>query len=190
MVASGSWVWARVQWSWTLEPLWVKTSRGPSMPRLGTGQGQGQCGLLILCYQVTEHSQLDKHAEFLCHTDLTLVSPAVSRSHGAEKDNVRTCLLFCPSGVGRQFSSKLSSLSKILSNIVLLGFVWTFCQCHTKPANSFFCGGIIFILIAQYLLSVKLLIVSTTFYQQNWLLLRRILKSLSNLFKFLLCIWL
>lgn len=53
----------------------------------------------------------------------------------------------CPSGVTRQFSSKLSSLSKILPNIVLLSFVWTFCQCHTKPANSFFCGGIIFILI-------------------------------------------
>ena len=41
MVASGFWLWARVHWSWTLEPLWVKTSRGPSMPRRGTGQGQG-----------------------------------------------------------------------------------------------------------------------------------------------------
>ena len=46
----------------------------------------------VTMWQVTQHSQLHEHAELLTHADLTLVSPAVSRPHGAEKDNVRIFL--------------------------------------------------------------------------------------------------
>ena len=144
MAASGSRAWASVHWSWTLEPLWVNTASGPSMPRLGT-RGH-DVNMMWQCDKLPSTVSCTNMLSFLLMLIWHSYRP-LSLGLTELKKIMSEYFCSCPSGVTRQFSSKLSSLSKILPNIVLLSFVWTFCQCHTKPANSFFCGGIIFILI-------------------------------------------
>ena len=162
MSASGSWEWARVHWSWTLEPLWVNTSRGPSMPRLGTEQTLP--GICIKWSQVTQHSQLDEHAELLSHADLALVSPAVSRPHGAEKIMSEYVCSYVPQELednSRQNYQVSAKFSKILFCSVLFEL---FANGTQNLQTASFVVELYLFLFEQYLLSVKFLIVSTTFY--------------------------
>ena len=165
MSASWSWEWARVHCSCTLEPLCVNTSRGPSIPRLGTEQGWAIVRDLYKKWsKFTQHSELHEHAELLSHADLTLVSPAVSRPHGAEKIMSE---YFCSyvswelEDNSRQNYQVSAKFSKILFCSVLFEL---FANGTQNLQTASFVVELYLFLFQQYLLSVKFLIVSTTFY--------------------------
>ena len=105
-----------------------------------------------------------EHTELLSHADLTLVSPAVSRPHGAEKIMSE---YFCSyvswelEDNSRQNYQVSAKFSKILFCSVLFEL---FANGTQNLQTASFVVELYLFLFQQYLLSVKFLIVSTTFY--------------------------